>query len=59
MKRFYCTVCKKIKRVRRWPASVNPHEIKPDNRVGVCNRHVFETHYSREIKLSKSDKVAV
>lgn len=41
MKRFYCTVCKKFKRVRVMPASVvTPHAPKPEDRKGVCKWHV-------------------
>lgn len=39
MKRFYCTVCNKVKRVRRLPADVRKHpEAKPAF-VGSCTRH--------------------
>lgn len=41
MKRFYCTICKKYKRVRQYPPSVvNPHETNPQHRTGVCKWHV-------------------
>jgi hypothetical protein len=42
MKRFYCSVCMKIKRVRRWPSTVhNVDAIHPADRIGVCERHII------------------
>lgn len=42
MKRFYCTVCKKMKRVRNTPRIIeNMESINPDARVGECNYHRF------------------
>lgn len=44
MKRFYCTVCKKYKRVRRWPIRiVNERNTNPAQREGVCNWHNANT----------------
>lgn len=41
MKRFYCTVCKKFKRVRQMPSNVaTPNANKVADRVGVCKWHV-------------------
>jgi len=41
MNRFYCTVCKKVKRVRKYPTSVfNPIAPLPEDRIGQCNWHV-------------------
>jgi hypothetical protein len=40
MKRFYCTVCKKVKRVRKMPRVIEtPKAQAPAERVGQCNRH--------------------
>jgi len=40
MKRFYCTVCKRIKRVRKYPANVvTPNAETVTNRVGSCTYH--------------------
>lgn len=40
MKRFYCTICKKVKRVRQYPASVDsPTATLPTDRIGECNSH--------------------
>lgn len=39
MKRFYCTVCKRIKRVRTPPYITLPNHINPLMREGQCNRH--------------------
>jgi hypothetical protein len=47
MKRFYCSICQQVKRVRRYPAIIEtPSADKPIERVGVCNFHsnpVFKT----------------
>jgi hypothetical protein len=44
MKRFYCTICKKVKRVRQYPFSVeNRDSENVTDRVGICTRHAFET----------------
>ena len=41
MKRFYCTVCKKVKRVRRFPVSIEILiSVSPIDRTGECNWHV-------------------
>jgi hypothetical protein len=40
MKRFYCTVCQKMKRVRKMPRVIQtPKATDPKLRVGQCNRH--------------------
>lgn len=51
MKRFYCTECKKVKRVRVYPASVgnSQYATKPEDRVGQCTRHLSES-YNRTIR---------
>jgi len=41
MKRFYCTVCKKVKRVRKMPRLIEmPDSQTVTERMGVCNRHM-------------------
>ncbi len=42
MKRFYCTVCKKIKRVQNLPRGVSEAITNPQDRTGQCNRHAKE-----------------
>jgi hypothetical protein len=40
MKRFFCTKCQKMKRVRNYPTSIeNVDAVNPTDRVGECNRH--------------------
>jgi hypothetical protein len=40
MKRFYCSVCKRIKRVRKLPLQIDtPQADKVSERTGVCNLH--------------------
>lgn len=40
MKRFYCTICKRVKRVQKWPIIVeNVAFTDPRDRVGQCNYH--------------------
>jgi hypothetical protein len=40
MKRFFCTACKQVKRVRNLPLEiVTPNAEMPTNRVGVCDWH--------------------
>jgi hypothetical protein len=38
MKRFFCSKCKRIKRVRKLPAGVSA-DGNPAMRGGVCRRH--------------------
>lgn len=40
MKRFYCTVCRKVKRVQKWPLVIEtPSAENVYERTGECNRH--------------------
>lgn len=40
MKRFYCTICKKVKRVRNLPAdTIRVESNDPTLRVGTCDKH--------------------
>jgi hypothetical protein len=43
MKRFFCTVCKRVKRVRNLPYRIQPQhvdDVVPAARLGECNWHV-------------------
>lgn len=51
MKRFYCVVCKRIKRVRKLPILIERADsIDPALRVGECNHH-------REPRIAKQRPV--
>jgi hypothetical protein len=40
MQRFYCKVCKRVKRVRHLPVILqNPACIIPEDRIGECDKH--------------------
>jgi len=40
MKRFYCTTCKRVKRVQKWPDVISQVDsIDPAMRVGECDKH--------------------
>jgi hypothetical protein len=42
MKRFFCTVCQRVKHVRKYPTSVdNPFAVSPQDRIGQCSWHVI------------------
>lgn len=48
MKRFYCTVCKRIKRVRKMPRLIEtPESENVYERVGECNRHSHAQYSDR------------
>jgi hypothetical protein len=50
MKRFYCSICKKIKRVRKMPRVIEmPKAENPFERVGVCNRHTVTTRSNYKV----------
>lgn len=50
MKRFYCSVCKRIKRARRYPVSISDtRATKPQDRIGECDWH-------RTVSAAKSVK---
>lgn len=41
MKRFYCTICRKLKRVQTFPPSVrNRDAANPEERQGFCRKHI-------------------
>ena len=63
MKRFFCTVCKRTKRVRNYPAIIqDEHEKLPTHRLGVCNHHsnpsVYSTTVSHVSHVSTTRKVS-
>lgn len=40
MKRFYCTVCQKVKRAQKWPDVITHQSAdSPKLREGKCNKH--------------------
>jgi hypothetical protein len=40
MKRFYCTECRRVKRVQKWPHDVQAYtSINVMDRIGTCNWH--------------------
>lgn len=43
MKRFYCTICGRVKRVRKLPVTVrNDKAENPKDRKGKCDKHYDE-----------------
>lgn len=43
MKRFFCTICGKVKRVRTLPRNTQSvNSMTPEKRVGTCDRHSDE-----------------
>ncbi len=49
MKRFYCTVSKKLKRVLQYPANVKDTSAKlPQDRVGECKWHANSDFMTRK-----------
>jgi len=40
MKRFYCTICRRVKRVRQYPSNISSAEHNlPVERIGECAKH--------------------
>ena len=62
MKRFYCTVCRKVKRVRKYPRIIqDAQNIAPAARVGQCNHHhntPSPAVFNRAQMVGQSRKVA-
>jgi hypothetical protein len=55
MKRFYCTVCKRVKRVRRIPLNVvSPNAEIVTERTGECSYHA--DGYVRRTRVAKPIK---
>src|SRR3546814_10315772 len=41
-KRFYCTVCQRVKRVRHLPRNTQSvNSMTPEKRVGTCDKHAL------------------
>jgi len=54
MKRFFCTICNKIRRARSLPVVMDtPNADKVTDRVGVCNRHTSNFNTSNVIQFHK------
>ena len=54
MKRFYCTVCKKVKRVRKYPVNIQDADAtQPVERIGQCNRHAIEQDWKLYRKAAR------
>jgi hypothetical protein len=54
MKRFYCTICKKMKRVQRMPVIIeNANSETPEARRGVCNRHSGVSYRTRPGSIAR------
>ncbi len=44
MKRFYCKICKKVRRARKFPTNITtPKADKVTDRIGICNSHSILT----------------
>lgn len=41
MHRFFCTVCKRVKRVRNLPVilDLKANHVNPSDRIGECDKH--------------------
>jgi len=49
MKRFWCSVCDKIRHVRIMPGNViEPSSDKPEERIGTCQWHDRPVNVSRD-----------
>ena len=50
MKRFYCTVCKQVKRVQSLPSNVEfPNSEIPEDRIGQCAYHSYASASRKSI----------
>jgi len=56
VKRFYCTVCKGVKRVQQWPNKIQYTELAPKQRIGECNWHAVGRAKIAAQILSKQPK---
>lgn len=44
MFRFFCVICRRVKRVRRQPAVLaNPGAFHPTERSGSCDSHTYDS----------------
>jgi hypothetical protein len=58
MKRFFCTICGRVKRVRKYPIDIT--SVHSDNvlaRVGTCSKHTEELMQGKSAQMMsfKSD----
>lgn len=59
MKRFFCTICGRIKRVRKYPTNIaRPNAEQPEERIGTCSKHTDEP-VTRIIRVSNELKTPV
>lgn len=57
MKRFFCPICKRIKRVQKFPANIqNQYSDNPTDRIGVCLRHSMHPDYYKLIRAFQEVK---
>lgn len=56
MKRFYCTICGRIKRVRNLPRNTQSvNSMTPEKRIGTCEKHYVEHEGYVPVKMKISD----
>lgn len=56
MKRFYCTICQRIKRVRTLPTNVQSvNSMTVGKRVGTCDKHVIQANQSIQLRKTGSN----
>ena len=47
MKRFFCTICKRVKRTQHFPINIkSPLAPQVTDRIGECNSHTQHTRRS-------------
>lgn len=60
MKRFYCKVCKRVKRVQNWPtrkffsSDIIPQDVT--DRIAVCNHHPVTSSNKFTLSTTESNK---
>ena len=60
MKRFYCTICEKMKRVRVYPTNVQFSDaLDPTMRVGTCSRHTDGWAKPQRMRAQNMPKIVV
>ena len=59
MKRFYCTVCRKVRRARKLPVLIQtPNAPVVTERVGECDSHTRGARHNSSLNSSIRLKVA-
>ena len=57
MKRFYCTVCQKLKRVRKYPVNTSSMSAEqPEERIGECARHGIQPAVGQVYSIPETSK---